>query len=135
MSMDSNVKSGLQIPRRKPIGATRQFDGVEEFFAGDGELPFAVRPVRQGLDLTAWFLEHREFVEQQILKHGAVLFRGFQLDSLNKFDDFIHRSSTPMNYLERSSPRSQLGEQIYTSTNYPAERSIFPHNEHSYAAT
>jgi alpha-ketoglutarate-dependent taurine dioxygenase len=38
-----------------------------------------------------------------------------------------------MAYRERSSPRTKVGENIYTSTDYPATESIFPHNEHSYS--
>jgi len=38
-----------------------------------------------------------------------------------------------MPYRERSSPRHEVGENVYTSTDYPQEQTIFPHNEHSYA--
>jgi alpha-ketoglutarate-dependent taurine dioxygenase len=38
-----------------------------------------------------------------------------------------------MEYKERSSPRHEEGERIYTSTDYPADQKIFPHNEHSYS--
>ncbi len=38
-----------------------------------------------------------------------------------------------LEYRERSSPRSEVADRVYTSTDYPAEQPIFPHNEHSYA--
>ena len=38
-----------------------------------------------------------------------------------------------MEYRERSSPRHEMGDKVYTSTDYPADQSIFPHNEHSYS--
>lgn len=40
-----------------------------------------------------------------------------------------------MKYSERSSPRSEIADRIYTSTDYPSNQSIFPHNEHSYSVT
>ncbi|HCF26247.1 MAG TPA: taurine catabolism dioxygenase TauD, partial [Cyanobacteria bacterium UBA11049] len=38
-------------------------------------------------------------------------------------------------YRDRSSPRHEVGEKIYTSTDYPAEQSIFLHNEGTYWLT
>ncbi|MHC5721645.1 MAG: TauD/TfdA family dioxygenase, partial [Nostoc sp.] len=40
-----------------------------------------------------------------------------------------------MEYRYRASPRTQVSGRIYTSTDYPAEQSIFPHNEHAYSPT
>src|SRR5207253_3479312 len=37
-----------------------------------------------------------------------------------------------LEYRERSSPRSQVSGNIYTSTDYPSDQSIFLHNEGTY---
>jgi alpha-ketoglutarate-dependent taurine dioxygenase len=44
-------------------------------------------------------------------------------------------SGQPLTYQERSSPRHEVGNKIYTSTDYPADESIFLHNEQSYNNT
>src|SRR5262249_21300199 len=44
-------------------------------------------------------------------------------------------SAEPLPYRERSSPRTRVSNNIYTSTDYPANRSIFLHNENSYQLT
>src|SRR5262249_52188820 len=44
-------------------------------------------------------------------------------------------SGNPLEYRERSSPRSQVSGHIYTSTDHPADQSIFLHNENSYQHT
>lgn len=40
-----------------------------------------------------------------------------------------------LEYRERSSPRTHVEHNIYTSTEYPAHHPIFLHNENSYAHT
>jgi alpha-ketoglutarate-dependent taurine dioxygenase len=99
-------------------------------------LPLVIRPKVHGLSLAGWAASNREFVRANCLKHGAVLFRGFAVETAADFEQAIEAvSGKSMEYRERSSPRSQVQGNVYTSTDYPAEQSIFPHNEHSYALT
>ncbi len=54
----------------------------------------------------------------------------------NLVERFIQLSSTGLlEYHERSSPRSRVSGNIYTSTEYPADQEIFLHNENSYQFT
>lgn len=95
--------------------------------------PLVVRPAVSGLDLISWAGAHREFIESTLSKRGAILFRGFGLDSAEGFERFIKvAAAEPLEYRERSSPRRQVRGHIYTSTEYPADQSIFFHNENSY---
>ncbi|HYM00575.1 MAG TPA: TauD/TfdA family dioxygenase, partial [Blastocatellia bacterium] len=75
-----------------------------------------------------------EFIETQLMRRGAILFRGFVLDSAAAFERFA-RYVTPelVNYVEGSSPRLRLADKVYTSTEYPPEYFISLHNELSYA--
>lgn len=99
-------------------------------------LPLLIRPAAKDLDLIAWTIDNREFIEASLLKHGAILLRDFAVSTVTDFERFSRAASTTMmEYRERSSPRHEVGDKIYTSTDYPAEQSIFPHNEHSYART
>ena len=95
-----------------------------------------LRPAVAGLDLAAWVKANRAEVERQLLKHGAVLFRGFDINSAAQFEHFMQAAcGGALEYNERSSPRSQVRGNIYTSTDYPPDRSIFLHNEQSYNCT
>ena len=38
-----------------------------------------------------------------------------------------------LEYRFRASPRTEIGRNIYTATDYPADQTIFPHNEHAYS--
>lgn len=108
----------------------------------ESPLPLLIRPALDGVDLIAWATNHRELLEKYLLKHGGILFRNFSLPvrgcgtPLEDFAQFITRvSGDPLEYNERSSPRSQVHRNIYTSTDHPSEQSIFLHNENSYRQT
>lgn len=101
-----------------------------------GGLPLVVEAAIKGVSLRDWALNNRELLETQLLKYGAVLFRGFTLSTAEDFEQTVSAlAGEVMQYRERSSPRTEVGRNIYTSTDYPAEHSIFPHNEHSYSLT
>lgn len=97
-------------------------------------LPLLVEPRTPGLDLATWLEAQRERVDGWLLEHGGVLFRGWGVDSADSFHAVARASSRELlTYTERSSPRSLVREHVYTSTDYPSDQAIFPHNEHSYA--
>ena len=99
-------------------------------------LPLLFEPTVAGVDLVAWAQQHRATLEQHLLSYGALLFRGFALHTAEDFSRLITAiSGEPLEYRERSSPRSQVSGHIYTSTDHPADQSIFLHNENSYQPT
>ena len=99
-------------------------------------LPLVVRPAAGGVDLAAWAAANRALVEENVLRHGAILFRDFGIAGVGDFERFTKAvSGEAMEYRERSSPRHEVGDRVYTSTDYPADQTIFPHNEHSYSRT
>jgi alpha-ketoglutarate-dependent taurine dioxygenase len=101
----------------------------------EDEFIYVVEPALRGVDLTAWAGANKGWVEEKLYRHGAVLFRGFDVSAAH-FESFVPAvSAQAMEYRERSSPRSQVGDKVYTSTDYPPDQTIFPHNEHSYSLT
>jgi alpha-ketoglutarate-dependent taurine dioxygenase len=99
----------------------------------DGALPVVAEPEVAGIELAGWIAEHREVVEERLHRHGAVLFRGFGVTEPARFDRVISAlAGDALAYTERSSPRSQVQGNIYTSTDHPADQAIFLHNEQSY---
>ena len=93
-----------------------------------------VEPTSSDIDLVSWAEKDADFIEEKLLEHGGILFRGFGLSSLGDFD----RATATLclervNYFEGSSPRVMLGDNVYTSTEYPPELFVSLHNELSYA--
>jgi alpha-ketoglutarate-dependent taurine dioxygenase len=103
---------------------------------GEGGLPWVLKPRLPGFDLLQWARNNREWINQALDKQGGILFRGFDLAEVSEFSNFAKAfSGELLNYQERSSPRKEVGGQIYTSTEYPADQAIFLHNENSYQHT
>ncbi len=99
-------------------------------------LPLVVEPVVKGVSLLDWIGGAVELVERQLHEHGALLFRNFGVRAVEDFERVVETvSGGALEYRERSSPRTSVGGRIYTSTDYPAEHSIFLHNENSYQQT
>ena len=70
----------------------------------------------------------------EFLQKGAVLFRGFSIESTSKFEALATFFSQRMtNYKDGNSPRTKLSNNVYTSTEYPKEYVITQHNELSYS--
>lgn len=98
-----------------------------------GELPLLAEPASPGVDLAGWVASHRQLLEEKLLKHGGILFRGFGLSEPEHLETFIQAiSGESLEYRERSSPRHAVKGNIYTSTDYPPSQPIFLHNENSY---
>ncbi|MEM1252995.1 MAG: TauD/TfdA family dioxygenase [Cyanobacteria bacterium P01_H01_bin.21] len=98
----------------------------------ESELPLLVQPVAD-LNLTDWVSHNQLSITQWLHQHGGILFRGFQLQQIEDFNDFIRAiAHPPMPYTYRSTPRSQVQDHVYTSTEYPANRTIPLHNEMAY---
>lgn len=123
----------LQMVRRRAIPASQEaWISTEEMQPGQ-TLPLVIRPTQEGIDFVEWAAKHLELVRSLLLKHGGLLFRSFNVGSPEVFERFVHVvCGESLGYRERSSPRSQVSGHIYTSTEHPANQSIFLHNEQSY---
>ncbi|MGV9263362.1 TauD/TfdA family dioxygenase [Kitasatospora sp. NPDC003701] len=98
-------------------------------------LPLTVPADTPGTPLAEYLSAARPFVRGRLLEHGAVLLRGFDVGGVDGFEAAVRAvSGSPLAYAERSSPRSTIKGQVYTSTDYPPNEEIFLHNENSYQA-
>jgi alpha-ketoglutarate-dependent taurine dioxygenase len=127
----------LGMVRRKAFGVSEHGLVRTEQLPGDKKLPLVVKPVVKGVGLVEWAKGNREFVEKNLSEFGGILFRGFNVGGVGEFQGFARAVSDTdlLEYRERSSPRSQVADNVYTSTDYPADQPIFLHNENSYQHT
>ena len=83
-------------------------------------LPLVVEPRIADLDLPTWVAANADYIESALLKHGGLLFRGFSIDDKSDFRCFLNATSVElMNYIEGATPRTELGDGIYTSAEFP----------------
>jgi len=123
------------VRRRKAVSVspetlirTSRFDGCQ--------IPLVIEPATAGLDLVTWAGHQHAQLDALVSEHGAVLLRGFTIESVQTFQHAVSVAcGPPLDYTERSSPRTRISGMIFTSTDYAADRSIFLHNEQSYNLT
>ncbi len=101
----------------------------------DKAIPLCIRPSVAGVSLLDWARANRDLIESHLLQHGALLFRGFGDSKVESFELFAEATSLGglIDYSYCSTPRRRVSGNIYTSTEYPADRAIPMHNEMSYA--
>jgi alpha-ketoglutarate-dependent taurine dioxygenase len=96
--------------------------------------PLVIEPRADGLDLVAWAEGNRELIELRLLEHGALLFSGFEVKELSRFEQFARAISDELlDYRERAAPRREVASRVYTSTEFPADQWIPLHHEMSYS--
>src|SRR6185503_16239289 len=100
-----------------------------------GQTFLMARPGIEGVNLVDWVGGNAELIDTELTKHGAILFRGFNIDSVGKFEQIARSLSQSdlLDYFERSVERTKIKDKIYTASEYPAEHHIPFHNEYSYA--
>ncbi|WP_091247410.1 TauD/TfdA family dioxygenase [Micromonospora matsumotoense] len=104
--------------------------------ADESALPAVLTAPTAGEPTASYLARVRDSVRRQLRTHGAVLLRGFDIGDVSGFEGVVRAmSGAPLSYAERSSPRSTIAGQVYTSTDYPPTEEIFLHNENSYQAT
>jgi alpha-ketoglutarate-dependent taurine dioxygenase len=124
----------LAAVRRKPVVASLDALASVKTWPQLGNLPLVVEAQVPGLQLRTWAEGRRGQIEAWLDRHAAVLFRGFTVDGVPDFERCVDvLAGGALEYKFRASPRTQVGNNIYTATDYPADQSIFPHNEHSYS--
>lgn len=136
MSQPENPVSNPRLGRRRAVPLTPSELVRSQTLLPDSTLPLIIRPAIEGINLLDWADHQRDMIEALLLKHGGLLFRGFPISGAEHFDRFMATGvGHLLEYRERSSPRSQVAGNIYTSTDHPPDQSIFLHNENSYSHT
>lgn len=98
----------------------------------ESNLPLVIKPNNNDIDLADWASNHREYLETNLLQHGAILFRGFNTDTVSKFEKVASAICPQLFANYGDLPREGKSEKVYKSTPYPSDRAILFHNESSH---
>ena len=101
--------------------------------SNDLEYPYIKKANDIDISLYDWISNNKAEFHNKLNAHGAILFRGFKVNTVAKFEEISKLfDSDSLEYGFRSSPRFAVGKNVYTSTSYPKEFSINMHSEASY---
>lgn len=96
-------------------------------------LPAIVEAQAKGLSAATWARGEGNAIADRLRRFGGVLLRGFHVEQASDFRAFAQAISPNLiHYSERSSPRTEIAESVYSSTDHPAHQSIPLHTEQSY---
>gem|GEM_PF-296211 len=136
--MNDNKKSlqGLLNTVPKTVAVQALNGDVEKKYIGNAYTKLTVLEARSpGLELSAWIAAHKDLVAATYEENKNLLFRGFSPVDRDAFPAIVRQisGSELLDYTEPSTPRTQVGQKVYTSTEFPEEEYIVQHNEHSYS--
>jgi len=106
---------------------------IKTEFLQPGELfPLVIKPAASDVDVIDWAKNNRTLIETKLQQHGAILFRGFTEPLVSTFEQFALGICPELFSEYGDLPREGMGGKVYGSTPYPAEQTIFFHNESSH---
>jgi hypothetical protein len=83
-----------------------------------------------------WTRAHLHTVRALLADHGALRLRGIAVTAESFGQTVALVADAPLlEYINRSTPRSRVHGQVFTSTEYRSDQAIHLHSEQSYAAT
>ncbi len=110
---------------------------MREAFFNQQELPLVIEPDSDpsAEHLIAWIDKHQNELSQKLLKHGAVLFRGFDTSTPKLFEDVAKKVDPDLknDYLG-TSPRDRVEgtTYVFSASELPGYYPIMQHCEMSY---
>lgn len=105
---------------------------TRRFLPSTPSLPLVYQTSAPDIDLVDWAGTHREELEAELLRAGAILFRGFTVPTVETFE-WVAQAICPSLFGEYGDlPRVGVSGKVYQSTPYPADKPILFHNESSH---
>lgn len=134
MSGTTKLRPGIGSAHRRVIRSSGEFVTIAPLFE-TSPIPTVIESSIESLKLHTWIGDNLPKVAD-LLRGGAILFRGFDVADQADFRMFTRSIDLEyVDYMERATPRTALGDSIYTSTEFPPEHAIALHNENSYVMT
>lgn len=113
--------------------------GVKQSYITKEKFPLVIEPQNKEAftskeQFYAFLKKNNESISQALLKEGAILFRGFALETPSDFNHSVQALGFGelLNYVGGDSPRDKVEGKIYTSTEAPPNLKIPLHHEMSF---
>lgn len=122
-----------------PEGLVKRWQaaGVEAYLLPDIKLPLVLQNGLSGLSPSQWLESRQDDMDAMLDKFGGVLLRGFLWSRPDEVEAAIEAACGTdwVVYREAATPRSCIGGNLFTSTEYERSESIYVHNENSHVMT
>lgn len=132
MSNPATRKPAINLSRRNGHVLTPQALVEMGQLPGVSELPRVICPAVPDLDLAEWTASNLASIERELLRYGAILFRGFNVNSPARFERFATTLCPELFNENGEHPRRTVSGQVYTPVFYPPDKQLLWHNENSF---
>jgi len=136
MEKSENGASGTPRPglTRRRVIAQSQGSLVKTRALHSGGSLLVIEPdaAAADVDLVDWSRSNPPLVERLLWQHGALLFRGFAMGEVKRFEHFALTLCSELFQENGEHPRRSLSGGVYTPVFYPPEQFLLWHNENSF---
>jgi alpha-ketoglutarate-dependent taurine dioxygenase len=119
------------------LTTTNQSSPVNVGFIREADkMPVVISAKMPGISFVEWGGNNKDMLQEYLAKFGAVLLRNFAMGTVIEFQQFILEAfAAPVAYADRNAVRSKKYNNIFTSTDAPAEHKLRHHCENSFSMT
>ena len=117
-------------PKPVTIAATEVV--ARAYLAPEQKLPLVITPAVPDVDLAEWSAAHAAEIEADLLAHGAILFRGFGIDTPARLEGFASTLCDELFNENGEHPRESVSGNVYTPVFYPQDQRLLWHHENSF---
>jgi alpha-ketoglutarate-dependent taurine dioxygenase len=103
-----------------------------DYLQPEQTIPLVISPAINDIDITDWSESNRQFLEDKLCQHGAILFRNCNLTSIADFENLAQAMCPNLFGDYGDLPRTGVSDKIYNATPFPADQAILFHNESSH---
>jgi alpha-ketoglutarate-dependent taurine dioxygenase len=125
-------KLDLKNLQRRVVSSDIQALVTTENFNYSESLPLVIKPTVEHIDLPDWLVFNHDFLANNLLKYGAILFRGFNIATPSTFEKFGLATCNELFHENGEHPRETVSGKVYTPVFYPSDRKLLWHNENSF---
>ncbi len=116
----------------KPVTLATTEVVARAYLAPEQKLPLVITPAVPDVDLAEWSAAHTAEIEADLLTHGAILFRGFGIDTPARLESFASTLCDELFNENGEHPRESVSGNVYTPVFYPQDQRLLWHNENSF---
>jgi alpha-ketoglutarate-dependent taurine dioxygenase len=129
---EERTRKKLGVVKRKTVDVSAaSLITTRELPCGSGNLLVA-EPQMPNVNLAGWAMSNRQVMEEMLLRHGVVLWRGFNIRTVENFETVARAMSEELFGEYGDLPRASVSGNVYGATPYPADQPILFHNESSH---
>jgi alpha-ketoglutarate-dependent taurine dioxygenase len=128
--------SQFELVQPRPVRLHQEPLTQTSYLSVEEHLPLVISPQKIALDIVEWAKSNQAFIEAELRKYGALLFRGFHALSPVDFEQFALALCPDLFQENGEHVPANIGDgNLYTPVFYPPEKKLLWHNENSFNKT